>query len=105
MLPLEEKWDEILTAHADSCARVIWIRKKREVSRRCRHRFAMTDIGRVRVVNQDYVYASDLPVGNLPNLYIVADGMGGHKAGDLASSYAVQTIVEAVQRSTESRRH
>ena len=64
---------------------------------------AMTDIGRVRVVNQDYVYASDLPVGNLPNLYIVADGMGGHKAGDLASSYAVQTIVEAVQRSTESR--
>ncbi len=64
---------------------------------------AMTDIGRVRVVNQDYVYASDLPVGNLPNLYIVADGMGGHKAEDLASSYAVQTIVEAVQRSTESR--
>ena len=64
---------------------------------------AMTDIGRVRVVNQDYVYASDLPVGNLPNLYIVADGMGGHRAGDLASSYAVQTIVEAVQRSTESR--
>ena len=37
------------------------------------------------------------PVGNLPNLYIVADGMGGHKAGDLASSYAVQTIVEAYQ--------
>ena len=59
---------------------------------------AMTDIGRVRVVNQDYVYASDLPVGNLPNLYIVADGMGGHKAGDLASSYAVQTIVEGQHR-------
>ena len=40
---------------------------------------AMTDVGRVRKVNQDYVYASDTPVGNLPNLYIVADGMGGHK--------------------------
>lgn len=64
---------------------------------------AMTDIGRTRKVNQDYVYASDLPVGNLPNLYIVADGMGGHKAGDLASSYAVQTIVGAIQRSTENR--
>ena len=64
---------------------------------------AMTDVGRVRKVNQDYVYASDIPVGNLPNLYIVADGMGGHKAGDLASSYAVQTIVEAISRSVETR--
>lgn len=41
---------------------------------------AMTDIGRRRKVNQDYVYASDQPVGNLPNLYVVADGMGGHRA-------------------------
>lgn len=64
---------------------------------------AMTDIGRKRKVNQDYVYASDLPVGNLPNLYIVADGMGGHRAGDLASSYAVQTIVESIEKSTETR--
>lgn len=64
---------------------------------------AMTDIGRRRKVNQDYVYASDQPVGNLPNLYIVADGMGGHKAGDLASSYAVQKTVEAVQRSMDTR--
>lgn len=64
---------------------------------------ALTDIGRRRNVNQDYVYASDFPVGNLPNLYIVADGMGGHKAGDLASSYAVQKIVEAVTRSADVR--
>ena len=63
----------------------------------------MTDIGRRRKVNQDYVYASDRPVGNLPNLYIVADGMGGHKAGDLASSYAVQKVVEAVQRCADTR--
>lgn len=64
---------------------------------------ALTDIGRRRKVNQDYVYASDKPVGNLPNLYIVADGMGGHKAGDLASSYAVRKIVEAVSRSSDVR--
>lgn len=64
---------------------------------------AMTDIGRRRKVNQDYVYASDQPVGNLPNLYIVADGMGGHRAGDLASSYAVQKLVESVKRSTDTR--
>lgn len=64
---------------------------------------AMTDIGRRRKVNQDYVYASDQPVGNLPNLYIVADGMGGHRAGDLASSYAVEKVVEAVERCREER--
>ena len=64
---------------------------------------ALTDIGRKRKINQDYVYASDAPVGNLPNLYIVADGMGGHRAGDFASSYAVQQIVESIRRSTETR--
>lgn len=64
---------------------------------------AMTDIGRRRKVNQDYVYASDQPVGNLPNLYIVADGMGGHRAGDLASSYAVKLVVEAVERCMDER--
>ncbi len=64
---------------------------------------AMTDIGRRRKVNQDYVYASDQPVGNLPNLYIVADGMGGHRAGDLASSYAVEKVVEAVERCADVR--
>ena len=64
---------------------------------------AITDIGRRRKVNQDYVYACDQPVGNLPNLYLVADGMGGHKAGDLASSYAVQKMIEAVGRCTDTR--
>ena len=59
---------------------------------------AMTDIGRRRRVNQDCVYASDQPVGNLPNLYIVADGMGGHRAGDLASSSAVELVVKAAER-------
>lgn len=45
-------------------------------------------------MNQDNLFFSDEPVGSLPNLYIVADGMGGHKAGDYASSYAVYRFVE-----------
>ena len=49
-----------------------------------------SDIGRMRSQNQDSVFASDKPVGKLPNLLIVADGMGGHKAGDFASRYAVE---------------
>lgn len=52
-------------------------------------------------MNQDYVFIADLPVGKLPNLYLVADGMGGHKAGGFASRFAVETIVERISRSKE----
>ena len=55
--------------------------------------YSITDTGILREMNQDYFFASDEPVGNLPNLYIVADGMGGHKAGDYASRYTTQRIV------------
>lgn len=61
--------------------------------------YAVTDVGRQRNMNQDYVYSTGKPVGNLPNLYIVADGMGGHKAGDLASKFSVTTFIEYVSRS------
>lgn len=60
-----------------------------------------TDKGLKRELNQDYVFTADRPVGKLPNLYLVADGMGGHKAGGFASKYAVDTIVEKVNSSKE----
>lgn len=60
--------------------------------------FSMTDTGKSREMNQDYLFVSKEPVGNLPNLFIVADGMGGHNAGDYASRYAVETITKAVER-------
>ncbi|MCM1106694.1 MAG: Stp1/IreP family PP2C-type Ser/Thr phosphatase [Blautia sp.] len=60
--------------------------------------YSVSDTGILREMNQDYCFASDLPVGNLPNLYIVADGMGGHKAGDYASRYTTQRIVASVTR-------
>lgn len=63
--------------------------------------FSISDIGRKRQVNQDYVYASEVPVGNLPNLFIVADGMGGHNAGDYASKITVETILNEVSLSEE----
>ena len=61
--------------------------------------YAATDVGRVRKVNQDYIFCSMRPVGKLPNLFIVADGMGGHKAGDLASRYTVVTLIENIKNS------
>lgn len=64
--------------------------------------FGKTDIGKKRSMNQDNLFFSDEPVGCLPNLYIVADGMGGHKAGDYASSYAVYRFVEFVKQCENS---
>ena len=63
---------------------------------------AITDVGKKRSMNQDYVFMSKEPVGNLPNLFIVADGMGGHKAGDFASRYAVAAMTESIGCSDET---
>ena len=60
--------------------------------------FSITDIGKKRKLNQDYVYTSETPVGPLPNLFLVADGMGGHKAGDYASRCAIEPIVDYIGR-------
>lgn len=63
--------------------------------------YAITDVGIKRKSNQDFVFSSDEPVGNLPNLYIVADGMGGHRAGDFASRFTVETFTDTVRNSRE----
>ena len=65
--------------------------------------YSITDIGKRRSVNQDFVYASDQPVGNLSNMLIVADGMGGHNAGDLASRYTVESMVDYIENAREQR--
>ncbi len=62
--------------------------------------YSITDVGVARKENQDFIFASNEPVGSLPNLFIVADGMGGHKAGDFASKCAVEVIVEEVKESS-----
>lgn len=63
--------------------------------------FSITDVGQKRKDNQDYIFTSEKPIGNLPNLFLVADGMGGHKAGDYASRCAVETICDVADRAFE----
>lgn len=59
--------------------------------------FSITDIGITRKVNQDFVFKEENPIGNLPNLFILADGMGGHNAGDYASRFCVEKVVEEIK--------
>lgn len=63
--------------------------------------FSITDIGKKRKLNQDFVFSTEQQIGNLSNLFIVADGMGGHNAGDYASKYTVETICDEIEHSYE----
>src|SRR5688500_7509440 len=58
--------------------------------------FGLTDVGRQRQHNEDtFLVQTDA------NLYLVADGMGGHAAGEIASKIAAETISEFIAHSKE----
>lgn len=59
--------------------------------------FSITDVGEKRQINQDYVFCEENSIGGLPNLFIVADGMGGHNAGDYASRFSVEVFTERIR--------
>ena len=52
-----------------------------------------TDVGKIRKMNQDFLAVSD-------SLFIVADGMGGHRGGEIASEIAVKKLFDKKRYST-----
>jgi protein phosphatase len=61
--------------------------------------YGLTDLGRKRTTNEDAFYVDD-ELG----LYVVADGMGGHAAGEVASREAVDTLYGMVKRGVRGLR-
>lgn len=59
---------------------------------------AISDVGRKRTANED-TYSAD---GDL-NLFIVADGMGGHAAGEVASKVAVESIQDFIRYTSNDK--
>ena len=59
--------------------------------------FGKTDVGIKRENNEDNIFVSNEKIGALPNLFIIADGMGGHNAGEVASSKAIEFFCESVK--------
>ncbi len=57
----------------------------------------LSDLGRKRQTNEDAFYLDDML-----GLYVVADGMGGHAAGEVASQEAVETVFGMVKRGITS---
>lgn len=54
----------------------------------------LSDIGNVRQINEDY---GDYHIGRNYQIYVIADGMGGHNAGEIASEMAVTGIINFVK--------
>ena len=56
--------------------------------------YGITNNGLVRECNEDTIFVCSKQLGCLPNLFIIADGMGGHNAGEVASEISVNEFIQ-----------
>ena len=66
-------------------------------------RFAKTDVGKAREMNQDYYYIPSSE--NDLQIYILADGMGGYNGGEIASRLATETTKNYIQNNFDKIEH
>jgi serine/threonine protein phosphatase PrpC len=84
-----QKQDGAASAAAESAAPYTESSKRRRLVAPSDHLCAITDVGRIREHNEDAFYIS-----SDGRILVVADGMGGHAAGEVASVLAVESIAE-----------
>lgn len=63
--------------------------------------WGLTDPGKIRSQNQDYYDLSQMDDGSI--LAVICDGMGGARAGNIASRLAVDVFVKEVRRTMDTR--
>jgi len=70
-----------------------------------RNGIGKTNVGYVRQNNEDSLFVLNGPIGKLQNLYIVADGMGGHNAGEVASAAAIDHFCTYIRENAYSNQY
>ncbi|HCC06732.1 MAG TPA: serine/threonine-protein phosphatase [Clostridiales bacterium] len=58
--------------------------------------YGISDKGKTRKKNEDRIFYTNEPIGKLPNLFIVADGVGSKIAGEIASSFATEKFCQCI---------
>ena len=67
--------------------------------------YGITDVGRIREINEDSFCVEGFKDGQPLGYALLADGMGGHNAGEVASSTAVEVVKGELEKTIDVKEH